>query len=38
MSTNGIKSLLNDSFNPQAQLMAQTRGLVKKWDKTGLLE
>jgi hypothetical protein len=36
MST--IKTLLNDSFNPQAQLMAQTRGLVKKWEKTGLLE
>ena len=33
-----IKSLLNDSFNPQAQLMKQTRGLVEKWKKTGLLE
>jgi len=38
MSTNNIKSLLNDSFNPQQQLMIQTRGLVKKWEKTGLLE
>jgi hypothetical protein len=37
MSQN-IKSLLNDSFNPQAQLMKQTRGLVDKWKKTGLLE
>ena len=33
-----VKSLLTDSMNPQAQLMAQTRGLVKKWEKTGLLE
>jgi hypothetical protein len=38
MSTNSIKSLLSDSLNPQAVLMEQTRGLVKKWEKTGLLE
>ena len=25
-------------MNPMAQLMEQTRGLVSKWDKTGLLE
>lgn len=33
-----VKSLLNETLNPMAQLMAQTRGLVTKWDKTGLLE
>ena len=33
-----IKSLLNETANPMAQLMSQTRGLVTKWDKTGLLE
>jgi hypothetical protein len=33
-----IKSLLTNTMNPQARLMAETRGLVTKWDKTGLLE
>jgi len=33
-----VKSLLTETMNPMAQLMAQTRGLVTKWDKTGLLE
>ena len=34
----GIKQLLSETMNPMVQLMAQTRGLVNKWDKTGLLE
>ena len=33
-----VKSLLTETMNPMAQLMEQTRGLVKKWEKTGLLE
>jgi hypothetical protein len=33
-----IKQLLSETMNPMVQLMAQTRGLVNKWDKTGLLE
>jgi len=35
---NDIKSLLTNNMNPQAKLMAETRGLQSKWDKTGLLE
>jgi len=33
-----IKSLLTNTLNPQVRLMQETRGLVTKWDKTGLLE
>jgi hypothetical protein len=33
-----VKSLLNETANPMVQLMQQTRGLVSKWEKTGLLE
>lgn len=33
-----IKELLVNSLNPQARLMQETRGLVSKWEKTGLLE
>ena len=33
-----IKSLLSETANPMVQLMTQTRGLVTKWEKTGLLE
>jgi len=33
-----IKSLLTNTSNPQAHLMQTTRGLVTKWDRTGLLE
>lgn len=33
-----ISKLLKDSQNPQQRLMAETRGLVTKWEKTGLLE
>lgn len=33
-----IKSLLTNTLNPQARLMQETRGLMAKWDKTGLLE
>jgi hypothetical protein len=33
-----IKQLLTETSNPMAQLMSQTRSLVNKWDKTGLLE
>ena len=33
-----ISKLLKDSQNPQQRLMAETRGLVSKWEKTGLLE
>jgi Major capsid protein Gp23 len=35
---NDIKSLLTNNMNPQARLMAETRGLQSKWDRTGLLE
>jgi len=33
-----VKELLTNALNPQARLMQETRGLVAKWDKTGLLE
>ena len=33
-----VKELLTNALNPQARLMAETRGLVSKWEKTGLLE
>ena len=33
-----IKTLLTNTLNPQARLMQETRGLVVKWDKTGLLD
>ena len=33
-----ISKLLQNSQNPQQKLMAETRGLVSKWEKTGLLE
>jgi hypothetical protein len=33
-----VKSLLTNTMNPQNRLMQETRGLVAKWDKTGLLE
>lgn len=33
-----VKELLTNALNPQDRLMAETRGLVSKWDKTGLLE
>ena len=33
-----IKSLLTNTSNPQALMMQTTRGLVTKWDRTGLLE
>lgn len=33
-----VKSLLTETANPMVQLMQQTRGLVTKWEKTGLLE
>ena len=33
-----VKELLTNSLNPQSRLMQETRGLVSKWDKTGLLE
>ena len=29
---------LMDGYNPQRQLLEQTRKLVKKWEPTGLLE
>ena len=34
---NSIESLM-DGYNPQRQLLEQTRQLVKKWEPTGLLE
>ena len=33
-----VKELLTSALNPQARLMQETRGLVSKWEKTGLLE
>ncbi len=33
-----VKSLLTSTMNPQARLMQETRGLVAKWENTGLLE
>ena len=35
---NDVKQLLTSALNPQARLLQETRGLVTKWDKTGLLE
>ena len=32
-----IKNLM-DGYNPHKALMEQTKGLVKKWEPTGLLE
>jgi len=32
-----IKSLLTETTNPMVKLMSETRGLVTKWEKTGLL-
>ena len=36
-NTSAIESLM-DGYNPQRQLLEQTRKLVKKWEPTGLLE
>jgi hypothetical protein len=33
-----VKELLTSALDPQARLKKETRGLVSKWDKTGLLE
>ena len=33
-----VKNLLTNTHNPQEKLMADTRGLIGKWGKTGLLE
>lgn len=33
-----VRSLLTETMNPMAQLMEQTRGLIGKWEATGLLE
>lgn len=33
-----VKELLTNALNPQARLMQETRGLISKWEKTGLLE
>lgn len=33
-----VKELLTSALDPQARLKQETRGLVAKWDKTGLLE
>jgi hypothetical protein len=33
-----VKNLLTNTYNPQEKLMADTRGLVDKWNGTGLLE
>jgi hypothetical protein len=35
---NNVSSLLTNAFDPQAKLLSETRGLVNKWQKTGLLE
>jgi len=35
---NDVKQLLISALNPQARLLQETRGLVTKWEKTGLLE
>jgi Major capsid protein Gp23 len=35
---NNLKELLTNNMNPQVRLMAETRGLQGKWEKTGLLE
>jgi hypothetical protein len=33
-----VKELLTSALDPQARLKQETRGLVSKWDRTGLLE
>lgn len=33
-----VKELLTSALDPQARLKQETRGLVTKWDRTGLLE
>jgi len=33
-----VRELLTSALNPQVRLMQETRNLVTKWDKTGLLE
>ena len=33
-----VRELLTSALNPQVRLMQETRNLVSKWDKTGLLE
>ena len=38
MSGINLHKLMADARTPQAALLAQTRGLVKKWEPTGLLE
>jgi len=38
MSEFDLNKLMNDSKNPQDVLLEQTRGLVNKWDGTGLLD
>ena len=35
---NNVKQLLTSALNPQARLLQETRGLMTKWEKTGLLE
>ncbi len=34
----GTIEKLMDGYNPMRQRMEETRGLVKKWEPTGLLE
>ena len=34
----GTIEKLMDGYNPHRQRMEETRGLVKKWEPTGLLE
>jgi hypothetical protein len=36
--SNNISNLLDGSSNAHANQLAQTKGLVSKWEKTGLLE
>jgi len=38
MSGINLQKLMADARTPQAALLAQTRGLVRKWEPTGLLE
>ena len=38
MSGINLQKLMTDARTPQAALLASTRGLVKKWSPTGLLE
>ena len=35
--SNNISNLLDSADNAHANQLAQTRGLVSKWEKTGLL-